>query len=542
MLLYGFIFKAKGIMVIIQNATYIHPNKDILFQGLHLAINKHEKIALIGNNGVGKSTLLKAIAAELKLTAGSIYCESTPYYIPQLLDRYDGMSIGQALDIDGKLKALQAILDGQLDESNFEILNDDWGLEDRVQQALNRWNLAGLHLDEPFNHLSGGQKTKVFLAGIDIHEPELILMDEPSNHLDLQSREQLYQFIENCNKTLFIVSHDRALLRLIPEMAEMSKSGISRYGGNYDFFAEQKEIANNALDQDVKSKEKELRKAKEKEREASERQNKLNTRGKKKQEKAGIPKILMGGLKNKAEGSSAKLKGVHQEKISGIQQNLSSLRANLPDIDQMKFGFEESGLPIGKNLVELKNVNLIINGKELWKQNLNFQLQYGDRVAVKGNNGSGKTSLIGLILGEVPSFAGELKKADFSFVYVDQSYSMVRSTNSIYDMAQSFNQSGLLEHEVKIRLNRFLFPKESWDKSCLDLSGGERMRLLLCCLNISSKVPDIILLDEPTNNIDIQNMEILTAAIRSYQGTLIVVSHDQYFLEEIGIKKNITLH
>lgn len=109
-------------------------------------------------------------------------------------------------------------------------------------------------------------------------------------------------------------------------------------------------------------------------------------------------------------------------------------------------------------------------------------------------------------------------------------------------MAQSFNQSGLLEHEVKIRLNRFLFPKESWDKSCLVLSGGERMRLLLCCLNISSKSPDIIILDEPTNNIDIQNIEILTAAIQSYQGTLIVVSHDQYFLEDIGIKENITLH
>ena len=542
MLMYGFIFKAKGIMVIIQNATYIHPNKDILFQGLNLVVHKQEKIALIGNNGVGKSSLLKAIASELKLTAGSIFCESSPYYIPQILDRYNAMSIAQALAIDGKLKALQAILNGEMDENNFEILNDDWGLEERVQQALNRWNLAGISLDQSLESLSGGQKTKVFLAGIDIHEPELILMDEPSNHLDQESREQLYQYIENSNKTLFIVSHDRALLRLIPEMAEMSKTGISRYGGNYEFFAEQKEIALNALDQDVKSKEKELRKAKEREREALERQNKLNARGKKKQEKAGIPKILMGGLKNKAEGSSAKLKGVHQEKISGIQQNLSSLRANLPDIDQMKFGFEESGLPIGKNLVELKNANLKINGKDLWKQDLNFQLKYGDRVAFKGNNGSGKTSLIRLILAEQPSHEGELKKADFSYVYVDQDYSMVRSPNSVYEMAQSFNQSGLLEHEVKIRLNRFLFPKESWEKSCLVLSGGERMRLLLCCLNISSKAPDVIILDEPTNNIDIQNIEILTAAIGSYQGTLIVVSHDQYFLEEVGIQKNITLN
>ena len=529
-------------MVIIQNATYIHPNKDILFQGLNLVVNKQEKIALIGNNGVGKSTLLKAIASEVKLHAGSIDCASTPYYIPQLLDKYNAMSIAQVLAIEDKLKAFHAILEGQMDEQLLDILNDDWTIEDRVQQALNRWNLIGLKLDQPLSTLSGGQKTKVFLAGIDIHDPELILMDEPSNHLDLESRELLYQFIENCNKTLLLVSHDRALLRLIPEMAEMSKNGISKYGGNYEFFAEQKEIALNALDHDVKSKQKELRKAKDREREALERQNKLNARGKKKQEKAGIPKILMGALKNKAEGSSAKLKGVHQEKITGIQQNLRDLRSNLPEIDQMKFGFEESGLPVGKILLEIDGVNLQINGNDLWKHNLDFQLKYGDRIAIKGNNGSGKTSLIKLMIGEIAPSEGKIKKADFNYVYVDQDYSMVSSSKSVYEMAQSFNQSGLLEHEVKIRLNRFLFPKESWDKSCLVLSGGERMRLLLCCLNISSKSPDIIILDEPTNNIDIQNIEILTAAIQSYQGTLIVVSHDQYFLEDIGIKENITLH
>jgi ATPase subunit of ABC transporter with duplicated ATPase domains len=111
----------------------------------------------------------------------------------------------------------------------------------------------------------------------------------------------------------------------------------------------------------------------------------------------------------------------------------------------------------------------------------------------------------------------------------------------VYDMAQSFNHSGLQEHEIKIRLNRFLFSKDTWDKSCMFLSGGERMRLLLCCLNIQSQAPDIIILDEPTNNIDIQNIQILTTAIQSYQGCLIVVSHDQYFLNEINIQETIQL-
>jgi len=529
-------------MLIIQNATYIHPNKDILFQDLNLVVNNQEKLALIGNNGTGKSTLLKIISGQLSLSSGIVNCDTIPYYIPQILDQYNDLSIASALGIGSKLRAFQEILDGKMTEENLETLNDDWGIEDRCQIALSNWKLEGIALDHKIGELSGGQKTKVFLAGISIQEPSIILMDEPSNHLDHESRDLLYQFIEECRQTLLVVSHDRTLLNFMPEIAEMNKSGITRYGGNYEFFAEQKEQAKEALDQDVKSKEKELRKAREKEKETLERQNKLNARGKKKQEKAGVPKILMGGLKNKAEGSSAKLQGVHIEKISGIRKNLQELRANLPEIDQMKFGFEESTLHIGKILVEAKQINLNINNKYLWKENLDLKIKSGDRISLRGANGSGKTSLINIILGNKKPSIGEIIKTDFKYVYVDQDYSMIRSKLSIYEMAQSFNQSGLQEHEVKIRLNRFLFSKETWDKSCLVLSGGERMRLLLCCLNIASQAPDMIILDEPTNNIDIQNIQILTAAIQSYQGCLIVVSHDQYFIKEVTITHQIYLH
>ena len=528
-------------MIIIQNATYIHPNKDILFQEINLTIADQEKIALIGNNGSGKSTLLKVIAGQLQLNNGTVSCDSIPYYIPQMLDEYKDLTIAAALGIEEKLRAFKEILLGNMTEHNLDLLNDDWSIEDRCQNALSEWKLTDISLDHKIGELSGGQKTKVFLAGITIQEPQIILMDEPSNHLDHESRELLYQFIKDCRKTLLVVSHDRTLLNLIPEIAEMTKQGIVKYGGNYEFFAEQKEQAMNALDHDVKSKEKELRKAREKEKEALERQNKLNARGKKKQEKAGIPKILMGGLKNKAEGSSGKLKTVHEEKISGIRMTLQDLRTNLPEIDQMKFGFEESSLHIGKTLAEAKEVNLKINGRNLWHQNLNFKIKSGDRIALKGTNGSGKTSLINLIIGNRQPTSGEISQANFNYVYVDQDYSLIKTEMKVYDMAQSFNHSGLQEHEIKIRLNRFLFSKDTWDKSCLFLSGGERMRLLLCCLNIQSQAPDMIILDEPTNNIDIQNIQILTAAIQSYHGCLIVVSHDQYFMNEINIQETIQL-
>src|SRR5699024_12779 len=136
---------------------------------------------------------------------------------------------------------------------------------------------------------------------------------------------------------------------------------------------------------------------------------------------------------------------------------------------------------------------------------------------------------------------GEIFIADNHSVYIDQEYSLINNHLQIYEQVQQFNRTGLQEHEVKIRLDRFLFSKDDWDKPCKTLSGGERMRLMLCCLNITNQSPDIIILDEPTNNLDLQNIEILTNAINEYEGTLIVISHDKIFLKEVNIERMIEL-
>jgi len=366
-------------------------------------------------------------------------------------------------------------------------------------------------------------------------------LDEPSNHLDIASRQLLYDFIQTTKSTLVVVSHDRKLLNLLDTVCELSKHGIKVYGGNYDFYKEQKQIENNALSQDIQSKEKALRKAKEKERETLERQQKLDNRGKGKQEKAGVARIMMNTLRNNAENSTSKLKSVHAEKIIGISQDLQELRSSLPDIDKMKFGFDNSALHKGKILFTATNINFAYNTQSLWTENLNFQITSGERIALKGQNGSGKTTLIKLILGDIETQTGTIYRADNKSVYIDQDYSLLDNKLKVYEQAQQFNVSALQEHEIKIRLNRFLFTKEDWDKSCGELSGGERMRLLLCCLTINSKSPDIIIFDEPTNNLDIQNVEILTTAINEYQGTLIVVSHDETFLEQINIERTVGL-
>ena len=528
-------------MLTLQNISYTHPNKDLLLSDINLTVNNYEKTALIGNNGVGKSTLLKIIAKELQPLNGQISVETEPYYVPQIFGQFNQLTIAQALRIEDKLNALKEILKGNTSEENFNLLNDDWTIEDRCSEALNYWKLNELDLSQKMETLSGGQKIKVFLAGIFIHQPEFILLDEPSNHLDIASRQLLYDFVQNTKSALIIVSHDRKLLNLLNSICELSKHGIKVYGGNYDFYKEQKQIENNALSQDIQSKEKALRKAKEKERETLERQQKLDSRGKGKQEKSGVARIMMNTLRNNAENSTSKLKSVHTEKISGLSQDLQELRSSLPNIDKMKFGFDNSALHKGKILFTANDINFGYNNKPLWKNNITFQIASGERIVLKGKNGSGKTTLINLILGDLEPQTGIIYRAENKSVYIDQDYSLLDNTLNVYGQAQQFNTSALQEHEVKIRLTRFLFTKNDWDKPCIALSGGERMRLLLCCLTINSKSPDIIILDEPTNNLDIQNVEILTTAINEYQGTLIVVSHDETFLEQVNIERTIEL-
>lgn len=528
-------------MLILQNISHQHENKNLLFQNISFTINKHDKVALVGNNGVGKSTLLKIIAGQLQSYSGQIIQNATPYFVPQLFGQFNELTISEALYIKDKIKSLKEILEGNVTEENLQLLNDDWTIEDRCNEALSYWKLQDLDLEQKLETLSGGQKTKVLLSGIMIHQPDLVLLDEPSNHLDFEAKTLLYDFIKTTSSSLLIVSHDRTLLNLLDKTYEMTKNGISIYGGNYDFYNEQKKIENNALEQDVQSKEKALKKAKEKERETIERQNKLDSRGKKKQEKSGIARIMMNTLRNKAENSSSKIKDVHAEKISGISDDLRQLRSSLPVIDQMKFGFNNTSFIKGKTIFKAEEINYSYGEQQIWKKNLSFEILSGNRLHIKGLNGSGKTTLIKIILGEIQPNSGKSISSIKKTIYIDQDYSLLQSNLNIYEQAQTFNDCGLEEHDIKMRLNHFLFSQKDWDKSCNALSGGERMRLMLCCLTISNEAPEMIILDEPTNNLDIQNIEILTAAINEYQGTLIVISHDQSFLEQIRIEKNIEL-
>lgn len=526
----------------INQVNYVHPDKEVLFQNISFSINKGEKVSLIGNNGCGKSTLLRIIAGEHLPASGQIVCSELPYYVPQHFGQYDHLTVAQALGADTRINALHAIISGDASNENFTLLNDDWEIEERCVAALSIWALEHVSLNQVLGTLSGGEKTKVFLSGLTVHHPDIILMDEPTNHLDRESREQLYRFISHSTACILIVSHDRELLNMLNQTLEMTPGGITAYGGNYEFYKSQKEQQTNALQMQLNEKEKALKLAKKAAREAAERKQKHDVRGKKLNEKKGMSRMAMNTLKDKAEKSTVKLNEIHNNKIENISNSLSQIRNSIDTVPFMKLNFNSSTLHKGKILIDLSKVNFTYNDRnKLWKTPVTFQIRTGERIAIKGGNGSGKTTLLKLILGNIEPTSGTIIHAEFSSVYIDQEYSLIHHNLTVLQQVEQFNSRLLPGHEIKTILNRYLFPKDIWDKTCEKLSGGEKMRLVFCCLMVSNNIPDLFVLDEPTNNLDIQNIDIITKTIKEYQGTLLVVSHDKHFIEEIGIERIIEL-
>ncbi len=525
--------------IIISDVSYHYPNEHALFQGVHATIASNSKVSLTGSNGTGKSTLLKILAGLMSPDTGQIICASKPYYIPQHLG-FLQCTVAEALGIAPKLAALQAIMQGSVAIQDYDTLADDWDIEARYTAALQYWQLPVLQPDTPMDSLSNGEKTKVFLAGILVHEPEIILLDEPTNHLDYASRELLYDFILEHKATMVVVSHDITLLNLLDTTFELSAKGMQRYGGNYAFYLEQKELEDNALEESILNEEKNLRMARKKAREVAQRQEKRIRQGEK--NKTEVPRIYKNTLRDSAEKTAAKLKDQHSNILGNSAEKLAALRQQKNAIDHLKINFDNAALHSGKLLIEAQLVNYAYEpGKNIWPAPIDFKLYSNDRIHITGRNGAGKSTLIQLLTGSLQPSEGIIERSNFNWIYLEQNYEVVNVDCSIAELAEQYNQKHLEDHEVKIRLNRFLFPADTWHKRCKDLSGGEKMRLYLCCLMISNHTPDLIILDEPTNNLDIPGIRILTQTIKQYQGSLLVISHDKHFVEEIGVESQFEL-
>ena len=506
-------------------------------KGVSFDVNEGEIIALIGANGAGKAFILYTITGMIQAKKGSIVFDgkeltkTPPHKIVSMGMAHvpEGRRIFQQLSVLENLK-----LGAYTRKDKSEIASTLKMVYERFPRLEERKNqVAGT--------LSGGEQQMLAMGRALMSKPRIILMDEPTNHLDVSGREKLYEMIRSGRSTLLIVSHDRTLLNLLPCICELEKSEVTLYGGNYEFYKEQKELALTALQNQLSEKEKELRLARKTAREVMERKNKSNVRSDKSSFKKGISRMAVNTLKDKAEKSTVRLNDVHEEKMASLQSSIASLQDVIPDLRALQTNFNSSDLHTGKILITADQINFGYTSSCLWKSPLNIQVRSGDRIHITGNNGSGKTTLVKLLLGELKPAAGTITRADFSYLYIDQECSVLDPGLTVFEQTERFNASHLAEHELKSILNRCLFPYETWDKPCFCLSGGEKIRLLFCCLMIGNNAPDVFILDEPTNNLDIQSVEIITAAIKSYRGTVLLISHDHYFVKEIKINRSINL-
>ncbi|GAB4093444.1 ABC-F family ATP-binding cassette domain-containing protein [Flaviaesturariibacter terrae] len=527
-------------MLFLQNVTYRHADGSVLFRNLDLSLAAPAKAALVGPNGAGKSTLLRLLAGRLSPSEGTVRAQPAPFYMPQHADDSYGKTVADVLGARDKLDALAQVLAGNNVEDALLRLDDDWTVEERCRAALAHWGLADIDLTRPMPTLSGGQATRTFLAAATVRQPRILLLDEPSNHLDAAGRALLYDFVQQVNALLLVVSHDRALLRLLPHTFELGPGGLDAYGGNYDFYATRKAQELEALSGSLQQQEKELRKARQAARENAERRQRLESRAEKGSHKAGLPAIVINTLRNNAQNSTARAKGVHEEKVEELRLGVEELRAAQPQRDKMKLAFGAPAQHPGKTLFAATGLQYSAGGRSLWAP-LDLHIASGERIAIEGANGAGKTSLLRLLLGSLEPSGGTLQRFAERALYIDQQYSLLDDSLTVLEQAQRFNRRALPEHELRICLDWFLFGAAAMDKRCGDLSGGERMRLSLACVRIADEAPDLLVLDEPTNNLDLANIGILTDAVRAYTGTLLVVSHDPQFLQEIGVVRSIGL-
>jgi ATPase subunit of ABC transporter with duplicated ATPase domains len=250
-----------------------------------------------------------------------------------------------------------------------------------------------------------------------------------------------------------------------------------------------------------------------------------------------VPRIFRKTLTNSSENTAAGLKEKHEAIIGSHRAKLSGLRQQQDALRELKIDFDHTAIHPGKRLIEARQINFAYRpGAPLWATPLDFTLYSHDRIHLSGDNGAGKTTLVKLLTGALQPTCGTIRRANFRWIYLDQDYSQVDVACSIEELAETYNRQRLETHEVRLRLNRFLFPHDTWDKPCRTLSGGEKMRLYLCCLMIGNQTPDLIILDEPTNNLDLASLQVLTQTIKGYRGSLLVISHDRRFVEEVGAK------
>lgn len=527
--------------IVCNNLSYSTDNKKIL-NSLLFSLNQG-KIGLVGSNGVGKTTLLRLLVGQLRPESGSICANGTIGYLPQDHSAYlQGTiaTIAAVLGIEQKLQALEVVTTGHGCLHDFDIIGDDWDIRERALKAMGTVNLGYLAITRNFETLSGGEKTRVLFARLLMNAPDFLVLDEPTNNMDTHSRSALYSAINAFDGGVLVVSHDRQLLKHMNQIAELSSLGLKLYGGNYDAYCGQKRIEQEALEADIIDATKLLKKTKRVVQQSKEKYEKRLAMGNKTRHEGGQPKMFLDYHKGRAEVTKSKLESRTDKRLSLARARLNEAKTKLEQKDFFDFDLEATHVPNGKIVIELQHVSFAYPGCDQIIKDLDLCVVGPQRVAIVGNNGSGKSTLLKLVVGSLEPVGGSITVGVECMAYLDQNLSILKHDQTIVQNFKRLN-SNVADSDCRTRLATFLFSQDTVDKPVSSLSGGEKMRAAMACIFMGNNPPQLVLLDEPTNNMDLDSIQALESALSNYQGALIVVSHDKQFLENISIEEYVHL-
>ncbi|MCL2733763.1 MAG: ATP-binding cassette domain-containing protein [Actinomycetia bacterium] len=487
------------------------------------------RTGLIGLNGAGKSTLLKLLAGELTPAAGTVKVSGEVGYLPQDAALATSLRVDRALGIDAVRAALHAIEAGDTREEHFAAVGDGWDVEERARATLDSLGLERIGLDRTVGELSGGESVLLRLAALLMRRPDVLLLDEPTNNLDLRARRRLHDAVASWRGLLIVVSHDRELLEYVDQIADLRGGEVHGYGGNLSDYEEALAVEQEAAERTMRAAEADVKRQK---RELVEAQVKLARRvryGQKMYEIKREPRAVMKLRKRSAEVSAGKHRQLHADRLADARERLDEAVLAVRDDDEIRVDLPHTAVPAGRTVLTLNGVRLRYGTRAMW------EVRGPERIALLGDNGAGKSTLLRTLAGEIPPAAGEAL-VHVPVRYLPQRLNVLDEAATVAENVAALAPSAT-DNAIRARLARFLFRGARADQPAGSLSGGERFRATLAALMLAEPAPQLLLLDEPTNNLDMSSVRQLTSALASYEGALMVASHDLSFLRSLEITR-----
>lgn len=513
----------------LDRVTFTLPDGRVLFPELSASFDT-TTTGLVGRNGVGKSVLGRLLAGQLQPSSGHIQRQGQVH----LLAQHSGVLPGRIVDLAGVapvLDALDRIEAGSVDPRDFALVGERWTLREQLQAQWQRLGLPELDPAQAAATLSGGQAMQVALAGALLSDADALVLDEPSNHLDSAHRKRLIDALAQWRGGLIVISHDRALLREMQRIVELTPSGLRSYGGNYDLYAGQKQAEQANAEAELALRKRERRQEQAALREQRERQERRQSRAQRDARTANQAPILLGGMKNRAENSAGRLQAQQLGRRAAADSRVRDAAAAVDEAAQIAMLGPSLAASGPQQVATLTNVHL--PWVEAPWQDITLHLQRGDRIGVRGRNGSGKSTLLRVLAGELQPLRGEVKRAATTAL-LDQSLSSLPAQDSALQLLQRANPMAS-DGTLRTQLALLGLDAERSLRPLGTLSGGERVKAALAAVLYAEVPPQLLLLDEPGNHLDLASLAALEQMLNQYRGSVVIVSHDQALLDAVQL-------